>query len=179
MNMTNVPSGSAASATLAANSATGASASGPRGEYLIYQLFNYGTTAAPKYYLAMWNSSKYQQLAAGQIGAGNWYPTGTFNASDPRMYQFNASLPSVTGQGWSIFRDVVVGDKLILMQGSMGVGPRNTPTGANLTCLSINPSSFGNILWSKNYAQAPGNVTRVIVQWIQSLTPSLQKTKKH
>jgi hypothetical protein len=163
MNMTNVPSGSAASATLAANSATGASASGPRGEYLIYQLFNYGTTAAPKYYLAMWNSSKYQQLAAGQIGAGNWYPTGTFNASDPRMYQFNASLPSVTGQGWSIFRDVVVGDKLILMQGSMGVGPRNTPTGANLTCISINPSSFGNVLWSKNYAQAPGNVTRVIV----------------
>ena len=57
--MTNVPSGSAASATLAANSATGASAAGPRGEYLIYQLYNYGTTTAPKYYLAMWNSSRY------------------------------------------------------------------------------------------------------------------------
>ena len=49
-NLTNVPSGSAASATLAANSATGASAAGPNGEYLIYQLFNYGTTTTPKYY---------------------------------------------------------------------------------------------------------------------------------
>jgi hypothetical protein len=163
MNMTNVPSGSAASLTLAANSATGASAAGPRGEYLVYQLYNYGTTTAPSYYLAMWNSSKYQQLSGGQIGAGNWYPTATFNASDPRMYQFNASLPSVTGQGWSIFRDVVVGDKLILMQGSMGNGPRTNPTGATLTCVSINPSSFGNILWTKNYSPAEGNVTRVIV----------------
>ena len=162
-NMTNVPSGSAASATLAANSATGASAAGPKGEYLIYQLYNYGTTAAPKYYLAMWNSSKYTQLAAGQIGAGNWYPTGTFNGSDPRMYEWNVSLPSVSGQGWSIFRDVVVGDKLIIMQGSMGTGPRTNPTGANLTCISINPSSAGNILWSKNYAQASNNVTRVII----------------
>jgi hypothetical protein len=45
----------------------------------------------------------------------------------------------------------------------MGTGPRTTPTGANLTCVSINPSSAGNILWTKNYATAPGNLTRVII----------------
>jgi hypothetical protein len=45
----------------------------------------------------------------------------------------------------------------------MGNGPRTNPTGATLTCVSINPSSFGNILWTKNYSPAEGNVTRVIV----------------
>ena len=162
-NMTNVPSGSAASATLAANSATGASAAGPRGEYLIYQLYNYGTTTAPKYYIALWNSSRYTQQAAGQIGAGNWYPTATFNASAASMYEWNVSLPSVTGQGWSIFRDVIVGDKLMIMTGSLGTGPRTNPTGATLTCISINPASVGQILWTKSYDQAPNNVTRVLI----------------
>ena len=136
MNITNVPSGSAASATLAANSANGASAAGPRGEYLIYSLTNLGTTTVPKYYLQQWNSSKYQQLAAGQIGATNWYPTSAsgFNATEVRMYDWNVSLPSVTGQGWTIFRDVIAGDKLLLMQGSLGTGPRVQGFGANITC---------------------------------------------
>jgi outer membrane protein assembly factor BamB len=164
-NMTNVPSGSAASATLAANSANGASAAGPRGEYIIYQLANLGTTSNPSYYLMQWNSSKYQQLAAGQIGAGNWYPTGTFNATDVRMYDWNVSLPSVKGQGWTIFRDVTVGNKLLLVQGSMGTGPRTEGFGANITCVSLNATAntAGSILWTKNYSPAPNNVTRVII----------------
>jgi outer membrane protein assembly factor BamB len=163
MNLTNVPSGSAASATLAANSANGASVAGPRGEYLIYLLTNLGTTTSPKYYLMQWNSSQYQQLAAGQIGAGNWYPTSTFNATDIRMYDWNVSLPTVTGQGWTIFRDVVADDRILLVQGSMGTGPRVQGTGATITAVSINAASEGQILWSKYYEPAPGNVTRVII----------------
>ncbi|HSV49357.1 MAG TPA: PQQ-binding-like beta-propeller repeat protein [Candidatus Acidoferrales bacterium] len=165
-NMTNVPSGSAASATLAANSANGASAAGEDGEYLIYQLANYGTTSTPSYNLQLWNSSKYQQLTVGQIGAGNWYPSSAspgFNATDSRMYMWNVSIPSVKGQGWTIFRDVLAGDRLLLVQGSMGTGPRTASTGANITCVSINPDDAGKILWSKSYDQAPGNVTRVII----------------
>ena len=165
MNLTNVPSGSAASATLAANSANGASAAGPRGEYIIYQLANLGTTANPSYYLMQWNSSKYHQLSAGQIGAGNWYPTASFDASDERMYDWNVSLSTVTGQGWSIYRDVQVDNKLLLVKGSMGTGPRTEGTGADIICVSLDATgnTAGNILWTKHYSPAPNNVTRVIV----------------
>ena len=162
MNLTNVPSGSAASATLAANMATGASAAGPSGEYLVYSLTNYGTTSNPKYYLSEWNSSKLTDITPGQIGASNWYPT-TFNASDSRMYDWNVSLSSLTGQGWAIFRDVVVGDRLLLIQGSLGTGPRTQGFGANITAISINPDTKGNTLWTKNYAAADNNVTRTLI----------------
>ena len=162
MNLTNIPSGTT-TGTLAANQASGASAAGPSGEYLIYGLTNLGTTASPKYYLSEWNSSKYTQLTAGQIGASNWYPTATFNATDIRMYDWNVSLPSVTGQGWGIFRDVIVGDKLLLIQGSLGTGPRTIGFGANITAISINPDTKGTILWTKYYAPAAGNVTRALV----------------
>jgi outer membrane protein assembly factor BamB len=162
MNLTNIPSGTT-TGTLAANQANGASAAGPRGEYLIYGLTNLGTTVSPKYYLSVWNSSKYTQLAAGQIGAGNWYPTATFNATDTRMYDWNVSLPSLTGQGWGIYRDVIVGDKLLLIQGSLGTGPRTQGYGANITVISINPNTKGNILWTKYYAPADGNVTRALI----------------
>jgi len=163
MNLTNIPSGSAASATLAANSANGASAAGPRGEYLTYSLANLGTTANPSYYLMQWNSSKYQQLSAGQIGAGNWYPTSSFDAVDVRMYDWNVSLSTVTGQGWTIFRDVLVDDLVLLVQGNLGAGPRRESEGATITAVSINSDNPGQILWSKYYAPASGNVTRVLI----------------
>ncbi|MDT8782504.1 MAG: PQQ-binding-like beta-propeller repeat protein [Candidatus Bathyarchaeota archaeon] len=162
-NLTNVPSGSAASATLAANSANGASVAGPVGEYVIYSLTNIGTTSNPSYYLSQWNSSKYQQLSPGQIGAGNWYPTGSFDATDRRMYDWNVSLPWLSGQGWTIYRDVIYGDKLLFMQGSLGTGPRTQGTGATITAVSINADNAGTKLWSKYYSPASGNVTRVIV----------------
>jgi outer membrane protein assembly factor BamB len=162
LELTNIPSGTT-TGTLAANQANGASAAGPSGEYLIYGLTNLGTTSNPNYYLSQWNSSKYTQLAYGQIGAGNWYPTTSFDATDSRMYDWNVSLPSVKGQGWGIFRDVIVGDKLLLIQGSLGTGPRTQGSGATITAVSIAPNSIGNILWTKYYAPADGNVTRALI----------------
>jgi outer membrane protein assembly factor BamB len=142
---------------------SGTSAAGPKGEYLIYALSNVGTTSEPNYYLSQWNSSKYNQLTPGQIGAGNWYPTSSFDATDSRMYDWNVSVSSLAGTGWSIFRDIVVGDKLLLLQGSLGTGPRSQGSGATITAVSINPDTAGNILWTKNYAPANGNVTRALI----------------
>ncbi|MCL5876968.1 MAG: PQQ-binding-like beta-propeller repeat protein [Candidatus Bathyarchaeota archaeon] len=161
MHLTNVPTGTTIG-TLAANQATGASAAGPSGEYLIYNLVNYGTTSNPNWYLSLWNASKIQQLTPGQIGAGNWYP-GTFNATDSRLFEWNVSIPSLKGTGWTIYRDVIVGDKLLLVQGSLGTGPRVQGSGATITAVNINTNNFGSVLWSKYYAPASGNVTRVIV----------------
>ena len=36
-------------------------------------------------------------------------------------------------------------------------------SGANITAISINPDTKGNILWTKNYPPADGNMTRTIV----------------
>lgn len=165
-NMTNIPGGTAASATLAANYATGASALGERGEILIYNLVNQGTPSNPNWYINLWNSSRYQNYSPGQIGASNWYPTSAnpgFNATDPRMFVSNASISSLKGSGWQICRDISAGDRMMLIQGSMGVGPRTTPTGCNLTVVSIDPDDFGRVVWSKSYDQASGNVTRPII----------------
>jgi outer membrane protein assembly factor BamB len=81
------------------------------------------------------------------------------------MYDWNKSLSSVTGQGWTIFRDVKAQDKLLLVQGSMGTGPRTAETGANITCVSLNATAntAGNILWTKSYTPTGKNVTRVII----------------
>jgi len=79
------------------------------------------------------------------------------------MYDWNVSLPSLAGTGWSIYRDVLVDDRLLLVQGSLGTGPRTQGYGANITAISLNANSRGTTLWSKYYAPAPNNVTRVIV----------------
>jgi outer membrane protein assembly factor BamB len=165
MNLTNIPGGSAASATLAANQATGANALGPRGEILIYSIVNYGNTTVPQWYLNQWNSSKFTQLSAGQIGASNWYATATYNASLARMFDWNVSIPDLKGTGWNIARDTIAGDKLLLVQGNLGAGPRTESFGENITCINLNATANnqGRILWTKNYAQAPNNVTRVLI----------------
>jgi hypothetical protein len=153
MNITNIPSGTAAA--------------GPRGEYLIYQLVNYGTTAKPNWYLLQWNSSKILIPASeggGQPVKSNtvWY-TGTANASLPSCYDWNVSISSLTGTGWSINRDIIVGSKIVLTQGSMGTGPRAVETGMNMTVVSIDPASFGTVSMTKSYQPTGKSVTRTII----------------
>jgi hypothetical protein len=167
--LTNVPSGTAASATLASNYAVGGSALGSRGEYLSYGIVNYGTASNPNWYLNLWNMSRMQHSADGQIGASNWFQTtAKVNATDARFYVENASLSSLKGTGWLICRDVGAEDRLLLIQGNannngMGAGPRALAQDCNLTLVSIADDDFGHILWTKNYASPAGNVTRHII----------------
>jgi outer membrane protein assembly factor BamB len=153
MNITNVPAGTA-TGTLAASAGSAASVAGPSGEYLIYTLTNLGTTSSVKYYLSQWNSSKV-------FGESNWY-SGTVNASLPSRYDWNISIPTLKGQ-WSIFRDVIFNNVMLLTQGSLGTGPRTNGEGANVTAISLKPGSIGQVLWTKYYSPAPNNVTRQII----------------
>ncbi len=159
MNITNVPSGSAAG-NLSPSSGSTASIGGPSGEYLIYSLTNLGTTTNIKYYLSQWNSSNVIGTNFSN-GVGTWY-SGTANASATSAYDWNMSIPSLKGQ-WSIFRDVSYNNLLLLIQGSFGTGPRTNGEGANVTAISLNPATRGQILWAKYYAPAPNNVTRALV----------------
>jgi hypothetical protein len=159
MNITNVPSGSAAG-NLSPSSGSTASTYGPSGEYLIYALTNLGTTSNINYYLSQWNSSNVIGTNSGN-GVGTWY-SGSANASARTAYDWNVSIPSLKGQ-WSVFRDVSYNNLLILSQGSFGTGPRTNGEGVNVTAVSLNPATRGQILWTKYYAPAPNNVTRQMV----------------
>jgi hypothetical protein len=162
MNVTNVPSGTSQSATLAPSSASAVSVAGPCGELLIYTLANCGTTSNVKMYLTQWNSSRV-------IGGGttmtpiNWY-SGTVNASSPSAYDWNVSVPTLQGStAWNIYRDAYYNDMILCIQGSFGTGPRTTGEGMNVTAISINQDTAGQVLWSKSYAPAPNNMTEQLI----------------
>ena len=159
MNVTNVPSGSA-SGNLSPSSGSAASIGGPHGEYLIYTLTNYGTTSDISYYLSQWNSSNVIGGGSG-LSPGNWY-SGSPDASAVSAYDWNISIPSLKGQ-WSIFRDVIYDNLLILTQGSFGTGPRTNGEGVNVTAISLKSGAIGHVLWTKSYPPAPNNVTRAMV----------------
>jgi hypothetical protein len=159
MNITNVPAGTA-TGTLAPSAGSAASIAGPQGEYLIYTLTNLGTTSNINYYLSQWNSSNVFG-GAGPMGVGTWY-SGTANASLPSCYDWNISIPSLKGQ-WSIYRDVIFNNIMLLTQGSFGTGPRTNGEGINVTAVSLKPGSIGSILWTKYYPPAANNVTSQII----------------
>jgi hypothetical protein len=163
MNVTNVPSGTASAATLAPSSSSAVSVAGPCGELLIYTLQNAGTTSNVQMYLSQWNSSRV-------IGGGttmtpiNWY-SGTVNASSPSAYDWNVSVPALKGTtAWNIYRDAYYDDMILCLQGSFGTGPRTSPVGpVNVTAISINQKTYGQVLWSKSYPPAPNNMTEQII----------------
>ena len=133
LNITNVPSGT--------------EEIGPAGEILRYTISNIGNVSNPNWRLTQWNSSKVFDV---QI-------SGTINASLPSRYDWNTSVTLPNSGSWSIGR-ILYNDLILLTQGSFGgIGASD---GANVTVLSLNPTSRGQMLWSKNYPAAEGNITR-------------------
>jgi hypothetical protein len=193
MNVSNVPSG------------TGIG--GPQGELLRYSLTNLGTSSAPNYYLAQWNSSNVFGGQSG-TGVGGWYSGNTpancpitpanpgglnwngsmwvstsvrsaqgYAAVTTPAYDWNVSLSSLKGTGWSIGSAalgavplVEFNDLLLLVQGTFGGHPGDfsatvTTDPANITAVSLKPESKGQVLWTRTYQPAPGNNTRNIGAW--------------
>lgn len=78
-------------------------------------------------------------------------------------YDYNVTLPSLGPGNW-IIDEASFGNMMLLSQGNFGGKPGNYYNrnwyGANITAVSLKPQSFGQILWSKHYDAAPGNVTR-------------------
>jgi hypothetical protein len=162
MNVTNVP--------------TGTSVAGPSGEYLKYVLTNLGTNTNPQYYLMQWNSSDvFGMITGANLSPTGWY-SGTENASLPSAYDWNISV-ALKGTGWSIGTAgrglvplVSLGNLALMIQGTFGghvsdSGATVTTDPANITAISLNPSTLGQVLWTQSYPQAPGNNTRFISAW--------------
>ena len=156
MNWTNVPSGAAYV--------------GPKGEILRLQLNSQNK------WMAQWNSSKMLVNYEGQIGVANWY-TAEIDGSTANRYDWNVSIPNLGLGSWSVIGPnlgatscVSLDDIVLLIQGNLGshvgnFGAQISEEGANITAVSLNPSSRGAILWTKHYPVAPGNVSRSIVGW--------------
>ncbi|MCW4003766.1 MAG: PQQ-binding-like beta-propeller repeat protein [Candidatus Bathyarchaeota archaeon] len=151
MNITSVPAGT--------------SVQGPKGSILRYCLINYGTAANPNWYLLQWNTTKLISTPGG-IGQSGWY-TSTINASLPSRFDFNKSITLMNGASWSMHSDSAYNGYLILTQGNFGGRTDNYYNrnwyGANMTVISTKPESMGQVLWSKHFDAAPGNVTRDLV----------------
>ena len=160
MNIANVPGGS--------------NVAGPAGEYLKFILTNYGTSANPNWYLAQWNSSKVFGLYTG-TGLSNWY-SGTITANLTSAYDWNVSV-NLLGTGWTIGAIdsgagplIDLGNMALLIQGTFGghVGDfaaTITTNPANVTAISLNQQTLGNVLWKQTYQPAPDNNTRKLVGW--------------
>jgi hypothetical protein len=133
-NVTNVP--------------TGTTVYGPNGEILRYVL------NPQQGWLACWN---YTTLFDNQQVMSNYRPVGkSLNASN--AYSWNVTIPKLPSAA-SINR-VLYDDVVLITQGSFGA--RGSWDGANMTSISINPNSRGNLIWQKYYSAAPNNITRSI-----------------
>jgi len=104
-------------------------------------------------WLAQWNSSKVFDDES----------SGTRDASDPDSYDWNVTISSVGDGSWSIYRDVIFDNILLLIQGNLGAGNLQSSPGATITAISLDPDHRGQKIWDEYYPPAPGNTTRQII----------------
>ena len=87
-------------------SSGGTAVYGKDGSILYYSTQNYGSTASPKYYLTVWNTSRIQDMLAGDTGTNYWMwrPSGGSHTGMPQYdvvhdgstgWSLNVSIPSM------------------------------------------------------------------------------------
>jgi hypothetical protein len=168
--------------TLVANVTSGGTAVyGKDGSILRYNIVNLGTTASPKYYMQVWNSSAIKTMLQGTSGTNywSWRPAATNDSrQSERLYSMyvhdgskafslNISIAtanmigpinSIQNQTSSI-RAVREGEFVIL--GTAGINDdTGTVPGYNVA-LSLEPGKEGTKLWDSTFTppKAPSNVT--------------------
>jgi hypothetical protein len=164
-------------------STTGTNVYGQDGSILYYNAANLGTTAEPKYYLTVWNSS-HGTVVASQTGSGlwQWRPQGgNFGASNAYLgglatnyvhdgsvfYSLNVSIPSLYGPRNTIINQTasiqaVRQDKYVIF----GTAGRNDERGLAsgwMMAVSLEPGKEGTKLWESTFtppfASQAGNVS--------------------
>ncbi len=147
------------------NIPTGTNAIGVNGEYLIYVLNNYGTPAAPNYYLGQWNSSN---LWYGQYNGPSTSPSVVppiTDGSDARMYDWNVSVPSLNSMPPSSLLIAYATNLVLGRSGSAPSGPSAFGAASwspyTYFAVNLNPAkgAIGSILWTNTVAAPAGNVT--------------------
>ena len=140
--MTNIPSGT--------------EVYGPNGEILRYVL------NADNNWLALWDSTQHDVGLHGDIGTSSsayqWRPIGkVVDMSD--AYAWNVTIPTLPAS--STIRKVIPDDLVLISSGTLpGIGRSSYSSEPyTVSAISLNPSTRGQLLWSKEYAAPEGNVT--------------------
>jgi hypothetical protein len=191
MNVTNVPSGSnvagPAGEYLKCSLTNLGNATNPSyylSEWNSSRVFGGGTTATPINWYSgntpancpitpagsgtntYWNGSLWVNST---VRAAQGYASVTLPAYD---YNVSVKLPPGT---WSIASTGVgplisLGNIALLTQGSFGSHPNDynalaTASPANITAISLNPDTLGQVLWTKSYPQPSDDNSRALVAW--------------
>ncbi|MGO8805485.1 MAG: hypothetical protein ACLQO7_02625 [Candidatus Bathyarchaeia archaeon] len=167
---------------------SGTSMLGPNGEYLSISLHNYGTAAAPNWYMYEWNSSRlWDNLYNGPsttptipppITNGAWTGGTVGTTFEPSLYDFNISIPwlnTATLNGALIGSSAagltisagVQGDILLARAGNYPSTGENLFFGGSsdvpYTYYGINLNStagtLGSQIWSNTIQPPAGNIT--------------------
>jgi hypothetical protein len=139
---------------------------GPQGEYMVYELANYGTPSAPNWYLGEWNSTNvFYATAGGMLSQFNF---GVADVSGPSYYNYNVSASSLNTMT-SPFTQVAAyyNDIMLCYSGNLPSGGspaafgRWSDTPYTYFAVNLNPAkgTVGSVLWTKTYQPPPGNVT--------------------
>jgi len=156
------------------------------GARLFYSAVNYGTTAAPNYYLQIWNSSAGTMIASqNSTGAWQWRPSGgsgsgasvsffgsvasNYVHDGNLMYTLNVSIASILGPRNALLNQT--GSIQAVREGEyiiFGDGGRNDERGevkAFYKCFSLKPGEQGRLLWESTVDPPLGNSL-----WYNALT---------
>ena len=152
-NLTNVPSGT--------------NLLGPQGEHLIIRRVNYGTAAAPNYYLQEWNSSRlwYNANNFGTLFTASNAPS-ILDASNPLFLDWNVSVPYLNTAGTVTQVGGITNNVLLCYNGTLpGLGATfmGVASSTPYTYFAVNingaSASLGNVLWQQTYSPPPNNLT--------------------
>jgi hypothetical protein len=152
-------------------SATGTQVYGKDGSILYYNTVNKGTTASPKYYLTVWNSSAMESMLAGDYGTyyWQWRPqwgghadygfrwrenVNAFHDGD-QAFSLNVSIPSLLGPRNAMSNQTAtiraVRDGEYVIFGTQGLNNPNGIVPCWLFALSLEPGKEGQKLWETSF----------------------------
>jgi hypothetical protein len=138
---------------------SGTTVYGPNGEITRYRL-SYNTTTNSGW-LALWNNTAAPSETLGTSGtnAWQWRPVGkVVNAST--AYSWNVTVAGLTGLAAPAILSIVPGDIIIGTSSALpAFSAFGSPDILTFWAISDKPATRGQLLWIKNYAAPPGNLT--------------------
>ncbi len=135
------------SVTKVANvSAGGSAVYGVDGSILRYNIVNLGTTANPKNYLQVWNSSAIPSMLLGGTGTNalQWRPAGRAVHDGKTGFSLNVSIPTLSGSIQAVRQDQYV------IGGTSGKNNGTYVEKGKLWALNLDASkgAIGSVLWT-------------------------------
>ena len=152
MNVTNVPSGSAAM--------------GPDGEYLIYSLTNQGSFTHPSYYLSEWNFTRMLYTSAGFLSPVT--SDYTYDGSASADYDWNVSVSALNTMIAAPTQVVAYSNDVLLCYsgtlpsgGSPAAFGRYSEDPYTYFALNLNAANgvLGSRIWTNTLQPPAGNIT--------------------